>query len=246
MQINAVIVDDEQHCRFNLSASIATLDNWIVIAEYNNALDLLQADLTNVDVIFLDIAMPKMSGMEAAKKIANLDSPPLIIFVTAFEEYAIDAFEICALDYLLKPFDNERFKHCAARIVGALQNIDSYRANMDVLMKNEYMHRIVIKSMSSIKVIDTDDVHFLKASGNYVEIKHNEGNDLLRSSLSKLKEYLDPSEFCQIHRGYITRQSMVKELVTLDDGKHLVKLKTSERLPVGENFKDAFLDTWLK
>ncbi|WP_395342054.1 LytR/AlgR family response regulator transcription factor [Ningiella sp. W23] len=248
--LNVMIVDDEAHCRLNLRESVAQHTSWNIVGEYKDAINLLKniAELTqttSVDLVFLDISMPQLSGIEAAMQIVNLSKPPMIVFVTAFDDYAIDAFEICACDYLLKPFDTERFKKCAKRVNELFAQQSRYQQGLDVLSGKEYLSRIVIKSMTSVRAIPTKNVHYLASAGNYVEIYHDDGCDLLRSSLSQLFSYLDPDEFCQIHRQIVVKFTQAKELVTTPEGKHQLILLSGKSVPVGDTFRADFLQQWL-
>ena len=146
---------------------------------------------------------------------------------------------------MLKPFDSDRFSKTAQRVADLLLDDRHYTEKMSVFSKQTYLNTIVIKSMTSIKGIDVSTIHFLKSSGNYVEITHQSGTDLLRSSLTSVYEYLDPKMFCQIHRQYVIKTQLAKEINTIDDGKYILKLSTGKELPVGSHYRNSFIDQWL-
>lgn len=245
-ETRVMIVDDEPYCRLNLRAAIEKTTQWQIVSEQSNAIKLKEyVDDLQPHIIFLDIAMPIINGLDAARDISKYENPPLIVFVTAFDEHALAAFEVCALDYLLKPFDLERFAASVERIADSLENKLQQTSSLRVATQQQYLSRIVIKSMSSLRVIDIESVRFLCAAGNYVEVVHSEGTHLHRSSLASFESYLDPRDFCRIHRRVIVKMSLAKELLSSEDSKYRLLLKTGEKLPVGEKFRTNFLEQWL-
>ncbi|TQV74708.1 response regulator transcription factor [Aliikangiella marina] len=246
MNYRAYILDDEPKARENLVASLSKHNNWEILKEFSSSKNVLeQIVVDKPDVVFLDIQMPGESGLELAKKMQKLNSPPLVVFVTAFSDYALTAFDLYALDYLLKPFDNSRVDMCINKLEKVLGNISSHAASLNAQnawATNDPLERIVIKSSSSLRIIPTEKIKWVAANGNYVDIYHQEGKHLLRGSLKSIYESLSKERFLQIHRGIIVQKNLVRELKTIDDEKFLVTLVDGETLPVGKKYRTALVE----
>jgi len=244
--INAIIVDDEALARLNLIEAIKDHPHWKLVAELSNANRLLETiDAHNADVLFLDIDMPGESGVDAAKKLTKLTTKiPHIVFVTAFDDYAIQAFEFYALDYILKPFDTERFKQCVARVDMLVANQQTFPPNYEHFLNNKYLKKIIIKSTASIRVIDVENIFWLGTNGNYVEVHHTEGCHLHRGSLSNLIDFLDPKVFCRVHRQVVIRIDLARELKSTSDNKNRLVLANGDSVNVSDHYKAELLKFW--
>lgn len=243
------IVDDEKSAQNNLIDSLQHHSNWQVKDVFSSGEELLDAVQANKpDVVFLDIKMPGSNGLVIAKQLISLGKPPLIVFVTAFSEFALQAFELYAVDYLLKPFDDERIAMCIKKLEATLSSsslYDGMQEAQSAWANTKPLKQIIIKSSASIRIIPTEDIEWLGANGNYVDIHHKGQKHLLRGSLKNVLSYLPEKTFVQIHRGYALRFSMIREIKTLDDDKSVVVLSNNTELPLGKSFKPMLVDALL-
>ncbi|HEY8025358.1 MAG TPA: LytTR family DNA-binding domain-containing protein [Burkholderiaceae bacterium] len=250
--IRALIVDDEEPGRDNLRYALGAHSNWHIAAECANAAQAREKlAAMQIDVVFLDIRMPRESGLELARSMVEQDEPPLIVFVTAYDAFAIEAFEIHALDYLLKPFDDERLTQTLERAAAMLalhQRRPYGRALKSYLDENErtlsttgpdYLKQLSVRSVGKIESVRMEDVLWIAAAGNYVEL-HTDGRAILhRIPLSKLADRLNPQEFIRVHRGAICRVDQLSSLAVAGDGSYLLALRCEDRLAVSERYVDA-------
>lgn len=191
------------------------------------------------DVVFLDVQMPEMNGFEVLKQ---LDRMPTIIFVTAYDEFAVKAFEVHALDYLLKPFDRERFQRALARArrgdLDAQLN-ERLRGLIEQLPgRKQYLDRFVIKSGGRVVFLAADEIDSIEAAGNYVRLRAGGENHLYRQTISRLDEALDPAKFARIHRSTIVNLSRVKELYPLFRGDFTVVLRDGRELVLAKSYRE--------
>lgn len=248
--IRCLVVDDEDWARANIKAALASYDQWQVVTEWSQANDLktLLAQQP-VDVVFLDIQMPGKNGLALAKEWMALPHCPLIIFVTAYDEHAVQAFELAAMDYLLKPFSDGRFAQCIQRAEQALHDRQYLQAQSVWLRQQQgrsitqapYLEQLVIRSVGNIRLVMMDQVHWFAASGNYVAVHHREGMHLHRVALRYLETQLDPQQFCRVHRGAIVKLSDVRELQNLADERSQALLSNGDVVAVSESYKAQLL-----
>lgn len=242
----AIIVDDEAPGRVNLRYALAEHPQWQVAGEFAGAAA-ARAFLTvhDVELIFLDIHMPQESGLALARTLAQSAQPPLIVFVTAFDAHAIEAFEVHALDYLLKPIDEARLLDTLARADAMLTQrqraahadavrgyfIDADRTGAPA----SYWTQINVRSIGSIERIVLDDVLWIAAAGNYVEL-HLHARTVLhhRIPISRLEQHLDPRDFVRTHRRFIVRIDQCAALITPIDGACALTLRCGAAVPVSE------------
>lgn len=242
--MDVLIVDDETLARRNIKHLLQLQDDISNIWEASDGQEAI--DLANQhkpDIIFLDIQMPGKSGLQVAELL-----PPdcLVIFATAYDQYAISAFELNAIDYLLKPFDDERFNDALNR---ARQQIKDEQipdikmvSQLINLMRQEedhkYKSRLVIKDPGRIRLIDVTDINFIAGAGNYAEIHLFDKQIILhRETLSSLEEQLNPDDFIRIHRSTIVRRSSISELKATEKGDYLVLLKSGDSLTLSRRNK---------
>ena len=182
------------------------------------------------DLIFLDIQMPKINGFEMLELI---DNPPRVIFTTAYEEYAIKAFDAHAADYLLKPFSKERFDKAMGKL--QLQPLNATQAIMDTSLQSPVQNtRIVVKDNGKIKIIPVAKVQYLEAADDYVKIFTVEGIFLKKKTMQYFEDSLPPQEFIRIHRSYIINAQLITRIDLHEKDSHLVLLTTGARLPVSK------------
>jgi len=230
--IRALVVDDEEHARESVRALLAEQPRWRVIAECDSASALRRALVeTPIDVVFLDIRLPDADGMTVARALREAMRSPLVVFTTAFEQYAVDAFEVHAVDYLLKPFDDARFQAALRRAEQALSA--SQRGD------ERYRQRLAIRSIGRVQFVEVADIDWLEASGNYVEIHTRERSFLHRERLRVLEQQLDPGEFVRIHRSLIVHRAAVTELRPLAGGDYSVRLTAGPPLRLSRTYRAA-------
>ncbi|MFM2085651.1 MAG: hypothetical protein RLZZ237_520 [Pseudomonadota bacterium] len=245
MMINAVIVDDEAPSRINLRYALAAHALWRVVAECASAAAARTALAAQaVDVIFLDIQMPQESGLALARSLSELAEPPLIIFVTAYSEHAVAAFEVHALDYLLKPLDDARLAQAVERAAAmlALAQRGAYaRALRGYLAPaaSPWLTHISVRSVGRIERIAVAEILWLESAGNYVQL-HTAGRTILhRVTLSKLEAHLDTAHFSRVHRCAVVRLSQLHSLAVTGDGTYAATLHCGAQVPVSERYLDT-------
>lgn len=248
-QIRALVVDDEEPGRINLRYALAAHPRWQLVAECTGAAQARAAlAATAVDVLFLDIRMPRESGLDLARELAQQAEPPLVIFVTAYNAHAVDAFELHALDYLLKPLDDARLAQAIDRAerMLALQQRGPYASAMRAWLDDGrkptasiWWQQLSVRSIGKIETVKLEDVSWIGAAGNYVEL-HTEGRVILhRFPMNRLAEHLDPARFLRVHRGAILRTDLVASLAVVGDGSYEATLRNGERVPVSERYVEA-------
>lgn len=244
MTIRALIVDDEEPARVNLRCALADYPGWQVVEECASVacatLALAQGD---IDVVFLDIQMPAESGLMLARTLAARSDPPLIIFVTAHNVFAVDAFEVHALDYLLKPVNDERLAGAIAR--AALMLAQRQRAGYGQALRayvadaGQYLQQLSVKSVGRIECVQLADVRWIEAQGNYV-VLHQAGRSVMhRTPLGKLTQRLDPDTFMQVHRGAVVRLDQLQSLEAASEGGYRLQLVCGETVGVSERYAGA-------
>ena len=196
-------------------------------------------------MVFLDIHMPGEKGIEIATKLLQLKNPPYVIFITAYDEYAVQAFELYALDYLLKPFDDERFKKTIERAesmmsipsnIAAIQSLQT-----DMAYPHKKIDKILIKSIGSIRIVTIEEISYFISCGNYVEVYHSAGMHLHRIQMSYLEVNLDPDIFIRVHRSAIVKISEIKKFKTIDDNKFCVILSGGQSVKVSPAYKEKLM-----
>jgi two-component system LytT family response regulator len=248
MTVRYLIVDDEAPSRANLRLALGAHPDWLLAAECDGA-PAARAVLVaqEVDVIFLDIQMPAESGLVLAREVCRLREPPLIVFATAYSEHAVDAFEVHALDYLLKPLNDARLAQTVERIGAMLgqRQREAYGAALRDYVDAgtgraaERLERINVRSVGRIEQIRVDDILWIESAGNYVEL-HLAGRTVLhRITLNRLEALLAPGEFLRVHRGTIVRRSQIARLETIGDGGCRLTLRCGATVAVSERYLGA-------
>ncbi|MCS0592621.1 LytR/AlgR family response regulator transcription factor [Massilia norwichensis] len=248
MSVRYLIVDDEAPSRANLRLALAAHPDWLLLAECDGAAAARAALADNeVDVIFLDIQMPIESGLVLAREISRLRTPPLIVFVTAYSEHAVDAFEVHALDYLLKPLSDARLAQAVERIGAMLgqRQREAYGAALrdyvdaGITQAAQRLERINVRSVGRIEQIRVDDILWVESAGNYVELQLDGRTVLHRITLNRLEALLEPSDFLRVHRSAIVRRSQIARLETIGDGSYRLTLRCGAEVAVSERYLGA-------
>lgn len=246
-KIKTIIIDDETLARQIIKKYLSTHDEIDLIDECSNGFDgVKKINELKPDLIFLDIQMPKLNGFEMLELI---DEPPVIIFTTAYDHYAIKAFEVNATDYLLKPFSSERFEEALGKAKVHFLNKTAENKVVQELIRhtqgsNEYLERIVVKDGSKITIIPIDSVKYIEAQDDYVMIHSTEGNLLKQKTMKYFEEHLSPEDFLRVHRSYIVSISRIKKIELLEKDTYKIVLDDGNRLPVSksgyENLRKLF------
>ena len=239
--IRCIVCDDEYLGRQNIKQALSSFPGWELVAELDSGSGLPTViDRWHPDIIFMDIRMPGRSGIDVTRDITLRTDPPEVIFITAFDQYAIQAFELYALDYILKPFDEQRFAQSIARAEKAVEINRRLQipAGPD---SRRYLTRLFLSSISKIEIVDVSGVYAFVANGNYVEILLERTKLLHRSSLNYLEQNLNPAMFVRCHRSTIARIDKIKNLVFLGDTKYEVVLDNNAKVKMSSTYKDAVM-----
>ena len=236
-----IIVEDERPARDLLMNYLEGFPDMEVIGQYDNGFDGLKAinDL-KPDAIFLDVQMPKLTGFELLEV---LEHQPEVIFTTAYDQFAIRAFERNAVDYLLKPFSRERFKEAINKLKVRLEakgggaeeksGIDNIRQHF--AESDEKLHRVVIKKSGKIHVISTGDINFLEAQDDYVMIYTDEGKYLKQQTMKYFEKHLDNQQFVRVHRSYIANIACIERIEPYEKSNFILILKDGNKVPVSRS-----------
>ncbi len=233
--IKALIIDDEPLARSIISHYLLAYADIEIVAECGNGFEGLKAiNEHQPHLIFLDIQMPKITGFEMLEL---ADEMPAIIFTTAYDEFALKAFEANAIDYLLKPFEQERFNKAVDKFLAnnASQNHQQKEKIALIAQQNNTQNeRIVVKTGNKIKVISIYDITHLSADDDYVNIHTAEGAFLKNQTLSFFEKNLNPKLFVRVHRSYIVKIDQITKLEPYEKDGYLIILKTGEKIPVSK------------
>jgi len=232
----AIIVDDEPLARSVIKEYLQQHAGIQVLHECNDGFEGIKAIMQHQpDVIFLDIQMPKINGFEMLELV---EQPPAVIFTTAFDEYAIRAFESHAVDYLLKPFSQERFDKAIEKWMERESPAagPATQALLDeVAQSPQQNQRIVVKIGNKIKIIPIDDVHYLEAADDYVKIHTKEGAFLKTKTMSHFEKILNAQQFVRTHRSFMVNVQLVTRIDPYEKESYLAQLKTGAQVPVSKS-----------
>lgn len=235
--MKVIIIDDEPLARSLLEELLEEEKNIEIVASCNDGFEGLKAIQEHQpDLIFLDIQMPKITGFELLELIEN---PPMVIFTTAYDEYALKAFEVNALDYLLKPFDRERLQKALGRVreipSSPEQRIGSERQEGKILQLPEQAQRIVVKDGSNIKIIPLTEVLYIEAADDYAKITTAEKYYLKHQRMLQFEQQLPEQQFVRIHRSYIVNLQHIQKVELYEKEQYCVRLRNQAKLPVSRN-----------
>jgi two-component system LytT family response regulator len=249
MAYKALIIDDEALARRRLRSMLSKNPALEVIGECANGEDAVVAILnSSPDLIFLDVQMPEMDGFEVLEAIGREKSMPAVIFVTAYDQYALKAFEVHAVDYLLKPFSRDRLEQALSRAVTALENRavrDLNRSILALLDKLKegipYARRLLVKAHGRIHLLSVNDIEWIEADDYYARVHLGQDSFLIRESLSHLQQRLDSRQFLRIHRSSIINVRYIKELQSWFHGEYLVIMKNGAKLHISRSYQKDVL-----
>lgn len=244
-KITAIIADDEPLSRDVIKKYSASFPELEIVAECGNGLDALnKINELKPDCVFLDIQMPDLDGLSLLRE---LQEWPMIIFTTAYNQHAIKAFELNAVDYLLKPFDKERFAQALSKALQQkksplhLENkITALQNSLDKLLNNEkkFITRVMIKEADTYVFINVNDISWFEAHGDYVKIHKKDKSYLKNISLNELENKLNPQVFVRIHRSTIVNTACIKEMKPYFNGEYYIYLQNGEELKLSRSYKD--------
>lgn len=235
--MKAIIIDDEKLARDLVRNFLHIFENIEIVAECENGFEGIKSiNEHNPDLIFLDIQMPKLNGFEMLEL---LDNSHNIIFTTAYDQYALKAFEVNAVDYLLKPFSRERFAEAVNKVIEKIGKNENSTQNSilrqsDFIQSDEKLTRIVVKKGNKIVVLPIDLIKYFEAQDDYINIVSSEGSFLKQNRMKYYEEHL-PDFFIRIHRSFIANLNEIKEISLLEKDSHVVILKSGEKLPVSKS-----------
>ena len=231
----ALIIDDEPLARMVVREYLQGFEQIEVMQECSDGFEGLKAiQQHQPDLIFLDVQMPKINGFEMLELV---DTPPAVIFTTAFDEYAIKAFEAHAVDYLLKPFNKDRFNKAIEKYLAQAPGAPSPKKTEEVLESSNspaQHERIVVKSGTKVKIIPVQDVIYLAADDDYVSVYTAEGSYLKNKTMNFFEKALDPRYFVRVHRSYMIAIQQITRIDPYEKDAHLAILKSGAKIPVSK------------
>lgn len=259
--IRVLIVDDEPLARQRLEDLLRSLPARIVGTADNGEAAIAAIEELTPELVFLDVQMPGKTGLDVVRAIGPERMPPTI-FVTAYDQFALKAFDLAALDYLVKPFDDERFEQAfeRARKLIELHDVGRVSAQLIELLQNaaaanpppepvggggpQYLERIAVEMRGQVRVVPVSDIDYITASGQYAELHVGDKTHLIRERMQKLEERLDRAQFFRVHRSAIVRLDRIDTLLKDAGGDYAVRLKGGAQLSVGRGRIEA-LEKWM-
>ncbi len=272
--LRILIVDDEKPARLRLEDLLRHQPGVEIVGSARNGALAVEAIRTlHPDLVFLDVHMPVMSGLEVVGEVGP-DSMPATIFVTAFDQYALKAFDVAAVDYLVKPFTDERFEQAfqrarrklalegieqqGRRLLAALSSLDSITPSGTASPptaapplesptpspNTTYLERIAVEMHGKVRVVPTNDITYIVASGSYAELYVANKRYTIRERMQMLEERLDPAIFLRVHRSVIVRLEQVEVLHRTPSGDYQLQLRSGVRVPVSRSRHEA-IERWL-
>jgi two-component system LytT family response regulator len=253
--IRVLVVDDELLARERIMDLLAHEPGVEMVGTADNGIAAVDAIRgKSPDLVFLDVQMPGKTGLDVVREI-GADRMPATIFVTAFDQYALRAFDLAALDYLVKPFDDERFEQAfrRARQLIELREMGKLREQLLAVLQHgsqepassrpatessDYLERIAVEMRGKVRVVPVEQIDYITADGPYAELHTGDKTHLIRETMQTLEERLDPRHFVRIHRSAIVRLQLVDTLLRGAGGDYEVQLKSGLRLPVSRSRRE--------
>jgi two-component system, LytTR family, response regulator len=245
-KIRALIVDDEPLAREGMRIHLGEHQDIDIVGECDDgATAVMMIRDVAPDLVFLDVQMSGLDGFGVLRAIGG-EHMPIVVFVTAYDQFALAAFEAHAIDYLLKPIDPDRLDTALERVRNQLEGANR-RERVDRVMsllsqvggQPRYIERLVTRSDGKIRIIRVDDIDYIEAAGNYAKIHVGGKMHLVREGMNSLESKLDPAKFLRVHRSVIVRIDRIKELESLYQGDYVVVLHDGTRLTTGRKYRDA-------
>jgi two-component system LytT family response regulator len=245
--IRVAIADDEPLARERLSSMLEGRERYAVVAECNDGAEALAALADHdIDLLFLDVQMPGLDGFQILESLDS-DSLPIVVFVTAFNDYALRAFDVSALDYLLKPFDRERFEMTLARVEERVSvrergeisvELREFLGTLTTPATPGHVSRFPVRANGEIYFVRTEDVDWIDAEGNYVALHAAGRRHLVRDTIKSLETRLDPSKFVRVHRSAIINVDRLRKLQPYFHGEYVITLQDGTTLTSSRTYSD--------
>ena len=256
--IRALIVDDEPLARARLHELLDDTPSVTVVGDAEDGPEAVDAIREQApDLVFLDVQMPGMSGIDVIEEIGQ-DRMPVTVFVTAYDQYAIKAFDLAAVDYLLKPFDDERFEQAlhrahdqiasqndeaiSERLLRLLRERDPSLLEEERTRDEPYLERIAVQGRGKARIVPVDDLTHITADGSYAELHTGDDTYVIRERMKTLTARLDPEAFARVHRSAIVRLEKIELLLRGGGGDYAVRLQDGTRIPVSRSRVDELED----
>ncbi|MCK8520112.1 LytTR family transcriptional regulator DNA-binding domain-containing protein [Aquimarina sp. D1M17] len=242
-KIKTLIVDDEVLARDKLTLFLQNEKDFEIVEQCSNGIEALKSIKTSYpDLLFLDIQMPEMDGMELLRNI-DVQKIPCIILVTAYDDYAIKAFEYHALDYLLKPFDRERFLVTISRVREQMELHSSGDYNRQLLNylrdtndSKKHIQKVVVKDGGKIFFVKTKDIEWVESAGNYLKLHVGKSSHLIRETMNAFEQKLNPSEFIRIHRSSLVNIDTIHNLESWGNTEFIFTLNSGHKVQSGRSY----------
>lgn len=254
-KITVLIVDDEPLARALISELLKKFPEFQVVGECSDGKDALKAlKKKSPDLIFLDVQMPGLDGITFLEELGD-DALPAIIFVTAYDQYAIRAFDFHAVDYLLKPFSQSRFEkallRAKERILEQPSGEDITRRQISSLLENYHdkaapLKRLFLKERGKIVLLDPETINWIESDDKYIRLHTSEKKYLIRQSLNAVEAELDSHVFARVHRSYIVNLTRIQELHPMFNGEYVLVLNDGTKLTLSRNYTKRFFDKFGK
>lgn len=257
-RLRVVVADDEPDARAKLRRILDETGDATVVGEAGTGIQAADAiGALRPDVAFLDIRMPDLDGFGVVEALSNTSPAPKIVFVTAYDEYAVHAFDVRALDYVLKPYDAERMSEAlrrvrqqleyehrptAATLTSLLQRVRDADGALPVELTGgggggRYIDRVCVRSLGKTQFVRTSEIEWVEAYGNYVRLHSASERVLLRQPLRRLVEQLDPAVFCRVHRSAVVNLDYVEEMRPYETGDYILRLRSGTRLKLSRVYR---------
>jgi two-component system, LytTR family, response regulator len=248
-KLRAIIVDDEPPARTKIRELIKSEPDVEIVDECTNGREAVQSiSSKSPDLVFLDIQMPELDGFGVIEAIGP-EQFPAVIFVTAYDQYAVQAFEVHAIDYLLKPFDRQRFQAALNRVKDHLQSNrrDDLNQQLNSLLRQlkgpkKQAERFVVKSGGRVFFLKNDEIDWIEAAGNYVRLHVGSETHLLRETMNAIQKKLDPALFIRIHRSTFVNIEKIKELQPWFHGEYVVIMRDGTQLTMSRSYRSNLPD----
>lgn len=260
--MRALIVDDEPHAREGIRLRLKEHGEVEIVGECSSGEEAVRAiEQLKPDLLFLDIQMPEMNGFEILRKV-SVDPVPIVVFVTAYDKYAVKAFEFHALDYLLKPIEDERFDETVRLALSQFnhRNLEGYAKKLRQMVDDyldgsgnvpgvaretfessaSYLERIAVKTHDRIQMLPVAEIDWIESGGDYVYLHTETQKRIIRQTMTSLEAKIDPKKFVRIHRSTIVNIDSIKSLRPNEHGDYDVYLKSGEKLKLSRSFRPHF------
>jgi two-component system, LytTR family, response regulator len=245
--VRAIVVDDEPVARRRLRTLLQREEGVEIVAECEDGTGAIEAiRRLRPDVVFLDVQMPDLDGFDVIEALAPSEHPA-IVFVTAYDRYAVRAFEVHAVDYLLKPFERERLRKTLGRLGEHRDSREASRrlqAAVESVLTHRPLRRVIVRTPGRVYAVRVEEIDSIHAAGHYLELQTATATHLIRESMTDLEARLDPARFVRIHRSMIVNVDRIRELQPTFHGEFIVLLHSGRRLRCSRTYAEKLTTLW--